>query len=222
MYQVTQFHNKAKNGEPYYVHATIIPMLDKNHDIEGYTGIRFLSTNEETEKRDFRKKVRTNIIEYKKTTAHLEKRNIILEKENQVKSENEIILLATIEDLNSRLKKSLTKLEEFEELKKSENSDDDRKYGVMKNYNKNLEHMTHQYTESSKLLTIKKAELTSLKNDNILKKEEIIRLTNELINQRYIIKDLRSTIEDISDNQEKENKDNNENTSIFSKFLRIK
>lgn len=206
--------NKAKNGEAYYVHATIIPILDKNQNIEGYTAIRFLSTNEETEKREFRKKVRTNIIEYKKTTAHLIKRNEILEREILIKNENEIIQLATIKDLNSRLKRPLTQNEQLIDM------DSDRKYGVMKNYNKNLEYITQKHKEVSKQLSIKKEELTILKDDNDLKRKEVLTLDEELIRQRNIIRELRTTIKDIGTNEDTNN-DNKENSSIFGKYLRI-
>jgi PAS domain S-box-containing protein len=204
--------NKAKNGEEYYVHATIIPILDKNHDIEGYVGIRFLSTDEETQKRDFRKKVRTNIIEYKKTTAHLLKINNILEKEILIKNENEAAQFATIKDLNDLLEKS-TNIDEY------------RKYGVMKNYSKNLEHITDKYKVASKQLIIKKEELTVLRDDHNLKIKELLNLDEELIRQRDIIKDLRNTIRSISkdqNNKKEEAEDTKKGSSIFSKFLGIK
>jgi len=210
--------NKAKNDEPYYVHVTVIPIYDKNRTVESYMGIRFLSTDEETEKREFRKKVRTNIIEYKKTTAHLLKRNEILEKENLIKEENLAIQLATIEDLNQRLKDTLSELEHYEKPIK----DDDRKYNVMKNYSKNLDHITQKHKEVSKQLTIKKEELTTLKEDNTLKKKEVIKLNEEIIKQHDIIKDLRNTIKNISDELDNKNeKDNKSSMSIFSKYLKI-
>ena len=49
--------NKTKDGEPYYVNATILPIFDENESIIGFIGIRFLITEDEDNKREFRKKV---------------------------------------------------------------------------------------------------------------------------------------------------------------------
>lgn len=50
--------NKAKDGEAYFVNATVFPVYDNyNEKIIEYVGIRFLTTEEEVEKREFKKKV---------------------------------------------------------------------------------------------------------------------------------------------------------------------
>lgn len=54
--------NRAKDGSAYYVNATIIPIFDDlGEDIIEYVGIRFLTTDDELEKREFKKKVIQNI-----------------------------------------------------------------------------------------------------------------------------------------------------------------
>ncbi len=56
--------NLAKDRTPYYVNATIFPLYDNtSKEITGYIGIRFLTTEEENEKREFKKKVIVNIKE---------------------------------------------------------------------------------------------------------------------------------------------------------------
>jgi PAS domain S-box-containing protein len=212
--------NKAKNGDPYFVHVTIIPLRDKDEKIEGYVGIRFLSTQEETEKREFRKKVRTNIIEYKKTNSHLLKKIEQLNKE--ISSKNENIEYSNIEELNTRLKKALSQIDFYE---KNANKGQDKKYDVIEKYTKNLEHITQKYTESTKQLSLKKEEISLLKEDHREKKKELIKLNEELINQHHIIQDLRNTIKNISknedSNQKKKNKEEKEGSSIFGKYLKI-
>jgi PAS domain S-box-containing protein len=208
--------NKAKNGEPYFVHATIIPLRDKDEKIEAYVGIRFLSTQEETEKREFRKKVRTNIIEYKKTNNHLLKKIELLNKE--LSSKNENIEYSNIEELNSRLKKALSQIDFYE---KNAHKDNDKKYDVIEKYTKNLEHITQKYTESTKQLNIKREELTLLKEDHSEKKKELIKLNEELIKQHDIIQDLRNTIKNISKNDNSIQKKNKEDSSLFGKYLKI-
>jgi len=208
--------NKTKNGEAYFVHSTIIPLRDKEGKVEGYTGIHFLSTEEEIEKREFRKKVRTNIIEYKKTNSHLLQKIEQLTKELANKNDNKDIKDSTLEDLNTRLKKAQAQIDYYE---KNINEESSRKYGVIDNYKKNLDHITQKYTSVSKQLTLKKEEITIIRDDYNLKKREILKLNEELIKQHDIIKDLRSTIENISEKEE--NKEDTTKTSIFSKYLKI-
>ena len=50
--------NKAKDGEAYFVNSTIFPVYDDyNEKIVEYVGVQFLTTEEEVEKREFKKKV---------------------------------------------------------------------------------------------------------------------------------------------------------------------
>lgn len=53
--------NIAKDGSPYFVNATIIPLYDELSEINEYIGIRFLTTDDELEKREFKRKVIKNI-----------------------------------------------------------------------------------------------------------------------------------------------------------------
>ena len=59
--------NRAKDGSAYYVNATIIPIFDDfGEDIIEYVGIRFLTTDDELEKREFKKRVIQNIQDTKR------------------------------------------------------------------------------------------------------------------------------------------------------------
>lgn len=59
--------NKAKNGEAYYINANIFPLFeDDNTTIKGYMGVRFLTTELETEKRNFKQKSHPKSSEPKK------------------------------------------------------------------------------------------------------------------------------------------------------------
>ncbi len=62
--------NKAKNSDTYFTHATVIPLFDIDKNIKEYIGISFLTTDEEVEKRKFKKKVMTNYMEFKKTNMN--------------------------------------------------------------------------------------------------------------------------------------------------------
>ncbi|WP_428023721.1 response regulator [Arcobacter sp.] len=59
--------NQAKDGSVYYVNSTIIPIYDDlGEEIIEYVGIRFLTTEDEISKREFRKKVIENIQQSKR------------------------------------------------------------------------------------------------------------------------------------------------------------
>ncbi|WP_044414901.1 response regulator [Halarcobacter anaerophilus] len=47
--------NRAKDGTPYYVKATIFPILDENENIEKYVASRFLITEDEEERHKLKK-----------------------------------------------------------------------------------------------------------------------------------------------------------------------
>ena len=76
--------NLAKDGSVYYVNSTVIPIFDDLGDeIIEYVGIRFLTTEDEISKREFRKKVIDNIQQSKK--KELEYIGIIKELEKELK-----------------------------------------------------------------------------------------------------------------------------------------
>lgn len=74
--------NKAKDGSPYFVNATIFPQYDiRGKDIVGYIAIRFLTTDDENEKREFKKKVIVNLQDSRKKQLELRTQNNTLESE---------------------------------------------------------------------------------------------------------------------------------------------
>ncbi len=100
--------NKAKDGSPYFVNATIFPQYDESgKDIIGYIAIRFLTTDDENEKREFKKKVIVNLQDSRKKQLELTNKNNKLESElnNSHKRINElekyiINLQTSLEDAN--------------------------------------------------------------------------------------------------------------------------
>lgn len=76
--------NRTKNGDAYHVNATILPIYDENEKIIGFIGIRFLITEDEDDKLEFRKKVAKHI---------------------KFSKENEITLLDEIRELKEQINK---------------------------------------------------------------------------------------------------------------------
>ncbi|MCK5295197.1 MAG: hypothetical protein KAJ49_11120, partial [Arcobacteraceae bacterium] len=71
--------NKAKNGDSYHVNATIFPLYnDIDTSIIGYMAIRFLTTDEENQKREFKTQVRDLVSKYNSTIKDLKSENLKL------------------------------------------------------------------------------------------------------------------------------------------------
>lgn len=205
--------NKAKDGSAYFVHATILPMYNQTNEIDSYMGIRFLSTSEELEKREFKKKVRGSFQEYKKINHELSIRVDHLDKELADKSKIGILQEGQIKDLNTRLQTALSQITHYE---KSFSNNTNKKYDALEHYSKNLTDMTTKFKNASSNLDKTKIELSKTKADNESKKKEVLKLNEELIKQRNIIKDLRDTIKNINEAEEEAEK--TKSTSLFDKL----
>lgn len=74
--------NRAKDGSAYYVQASVFPLYENDDKkVIGYIAIRFLTTDEENEKRDFKKKVISNLSEIRKKESELKANNSLYKKE---------------------------------------------------------------------------------------------------------------------------------------------
>lgn len=97
--------NLAKDGSVYYVNSTVIPIFDDMaEEIIEYVGIRFLTTEEEITKREFRKKVIDNIQQSKK--KELEYINKIKKLEHEVKQNQKPDLSIYLEQMDNLKRKN--------------------------------------------------------------------------------------------------------------------
>lgn len=136
--------NKAKDGSPYFVNATVFPQYDETGiNIIGYIAIRFLTTNEENEKREFKKKVITNIQDTRKKQFQLVNNNNKLENELEKSNsrvfelENYITSLhSSIEDLEA---KNLSKERQLNHYEIQMHNVDENYLSRMKNKKKEVE-----------------------------------------------------------------------------------
>lgn len=108
--------NKTKAGDFYFVNANIFPIFDKTGDtILEYMAVRFLITEEEIEKRDFKKKVIQNIKQSKVSQTEL--KNRIKELEFQLSLSGDVkIVFETLEMEKRRSSKFLVQIKHYEEL----------------------------------------------------------------------------------------------------------
>ncbi len=159
--------NIAKDGSIYYVKSNVFPLFDNQNKIKEYMAIRFLVTDEEEEKRTFRKGIVKHIADGKSEVSHL-KDEIEKLKEEKTK----LIRLAIKSDENKvipleqeivKLKSTIKKLEEqnlddkiYNPHKKLEQSGeiDTDKIQILEEENKKLKNIIFRLKEqgfSSKL-----------------------------------------------------------------------
>lgn len=181
--------NKAKFGSSYFVNATILPIYDElGKDIIEYIAIRFLTTNDELEKREFKKRVVANIQENKK--REIENVNHITILENKLKRYENV---ASVEEALNTQRKKVAKL--LSQVKHYENEIVDIKKSSDK-----LTMMSNEKVKKTSVLAI------SLKDDNNkltktlkITKEELVSKTNTLRKSMERIDSQSKTIRDLRD-----------------------
>lgn len=95
------YKNLHKNGYPYWVKSTIFPIFNENKELIEFMCIRFLTTEEELQKKDSRKKTLNTLIGNKKLIHQLKSK--IRELENY---ENNVYI-RTLQEQISELRKEL-------------------------------------------------------------------------------------------------------------------
>ena len=184
--------NLAKDGSSYFVNATIIPLYDNaNENIIEYMGIRFLTTDEELEKREFKKKVLQNIQDTKKKQKEDSEQIKLLE--HKIKGFEHVDLMESV--LQGERKKT-SKL-----------------YGQVKHYEGEIKDIRskNELLVSSANQKVKKAAKIAIdlkgSNNHLIKKMEVLHKSYEekeeiiqglqvkLGEQNKVIDDLRDVIE---------------------------
>lgn len=184
--------NKAKDGSAYHVNATIMPIYDDFGDeIIEYIGIRFLTTEEEVEKREFKKKVIQNLQINKKKE---------FEKNNQIKLlETELILTKkTINSNQNYISKLVNKTNLLinqvkiseEQIKKTE----DKNRTIVSRANLKVKESAQNISKIKNRNNILESQLKNIKEDNQSKEEKILELENKLSRRLSEIEKLNDEI----------------------------
>ncbi|WP_421716099.1 response regulator [Arcobacter arenosus] len=187
--------NKAKDESPYFLHYVVIPLKDVDGKIYEYIGIGFLTTHEELEKREFKKKVMTNYLEFKKTNINAIERISSLEKElESVKSKNESLVLST-SNAEKRLKKASSEVD-FLEKKLKERDGHYKK--ILEMQKSNLVNITNAHQKALALNEKYENEIRKINEIIEVKTQEILNLNGKLNEQSNVVHDLRDTIKNIN------------------------
>jgi len=194
--------NKAKDGSPYFVNATMFPQYDEaGKDIIGYIAIRFLTTDDENEKREFKKKVIENLQDSRKKQLQLANENSKLETQLDKSNcrvfelENYIgSLQASIKDLES---KNLSKERQLNHYELQMHNVDESYLKKMENKKREAEGRVgniHDLRRDKDMLVKKNNDLES-KLDELKKTILNSKLKDE--DQRKRIRDLSDIVQDL-------------------------
>lgn len=185
--------NLDKNKQSYYVNSTIIPIFDDDFtdEIVEYIGIRFLTTEEEMEKREFKKKVLQSIKdqkrkeqEYKFQIEELKNKPILNEQNVQALQQGNI-------DLQKKLEKKSSQILYFEdEVKTLRNKVNETTVTANKKI-KSVFTLVSGLKLSNEKLTKNEQ---YLKDEQIKKQETIKKLQSELSVKDKKIEDLMDVI----------------------------
>ena len=169
--------NKTKDGEPYYVNATILPIFDENESIIGFIGIRFLITEDEDNKRKFRKKVVDHIKLSKDNKIKLLAEITKLKEEN--KNYSNIIL--DLDNEKKRTTKQYSQIVHYEE--------------EIKTLKDNLEKNRSKFTKQLSDFTI---EIRKLQTNNKILEEKNKENIDDISSRNSEIKKLQVHIEELN------------------------
>ena len=186
--------NKAKDGTAYFVHAVIIPLFDINKNIKEYINLSFLNTKEEIEKREFKKKVMTNYLEFKKTNTNAIE--IISSQDSELnilKRECEV-LRESYEKINYKYKKAHKQIDFYEKSIKEK----DVQYSKIMDIQKvNLQEISDSHRKLLLKIETLNKDNVNLNLENKSKAKQANILYEQLEEQKNIIQNLRETIKNI-------------------------
>ena len=204
--------NRRKDGEPYYVHATIIPLLNWDQEtVREYIGIRFLTTADEQEKREFKKKVMLSYQGFRKENYHYQKRIKELEEELfKIKSEEQYLKNTSYES-KSKQHQLLNQIKFYEkEIQKTHENHSK----ALEKMNENNKSLAQSYKKALHMVDQQKEKINTFIEAKEVQSKEILRLNEQLNEQRKVIADLHDTIKNIQEDDQDPKK-----KSLLKKFL---
>lgn len=194
--------NRCKNGEPYYVKATIIPLFEVDGvTIREYIGIRFLTTDNEKEKRKFKKEV---ILTYQEL-----RREDYKNKQRIEELEKEILTLKSMDykmqDTSDKQKKKTQQLSSQINYYENEIKKINAKYEkILKINSDNNKKLADSYKKALSVIDNKTQEIEKLKGSDKILRKDIDYLNDLVAKQRKFNNDLRDTIKNLREDNHEE------------------
>lgn len=194
--------NKNKEGNSYHVNATIMPIFSETDTIIGYLGIRFLITQEENEKREFRKKVLDNIKVAKERELELLNEIKLLQQKQKQFAHFDLFNKALEEEKKKNAKQHFQLLHYENEIKEANVALDKFRheaYNKVTGFNSEIKHLQslkkileNKYKEQSGDIKARDEEITKLKerveeqNKTIINLKDVIDFREKQLKQNNI------------------------------------
>ena len=182
--------NKSKDGDSYHVNSTVFPLYnDIDTSVIGYMAIRFLTTDEENQKREFKTQVRDLVSKYNSTIKDLKSDNLNLNE--RLKHFDDEHLRNRIIQEKKKSDKLVVQVQNYEtDLKRLKQQTQEQKLL--------LNEKTHSYTELSNKLDYQKLsannEIKRINEDLNFVKDEMKSKIKYMDKQSKIILDLKDVI----------------------------
>jgi len=191
--------NKAKNGEPYMINATIFPVYDEEtNEVIEYMAVRFMITEDEIKKRNFQKNVITNIKKQKQKEMELKNKVKELERSLKFMGASDVASLQeALTDQREKLLKAKKQVFYYEDKLKYEQSENKQLSQVIDQKRTDLVKLSKESKESARK---HQDELTELQLKSIKQTTEVQKLTTMSEEQTNTIMNLRNTIRELKQN----------------------
>ncbi len=196
--------------EIFFIKSTIFQVI--HDDGLEYINIGFLSTDEVEQKREFHKKIISNIKQNKEESVQLNNKINVLETQLERSKGDDYYIQKSNEELKEKNNILRSQLNFFEdELTKK----DKFHTKSLKSTKANIERVTDLYKKALGVVDIQKKDIKNMGKEVKIKKNEIIKLEDVVKEQRDIIKGLRDTIKNIDEDKNTKKK----KTSFMKKLL---
>lgn len=186
--------NKAKDGTPYFVHATIFPVFDTyGEKVIEYMAVQYIITDDELEKRDFKKKVILNIKDNKLAQIELKQEihQLKMRLKERYSSSDIDIAMETLYGEKRKNSRLLVQIEHYEDLiEKKVNQEEELKDKLNKQVLLLRDEKLHS---SSKYRTISEEKQKLLLEIDILQKQ-VLELNNVITESNQKLNDLQDVI----------------------------
>jgi len=187
-----KIHNISKDGSDYHINASVIPLYDEfDSDIIEFMWISFLTTEDEVEKKEFKKKVAINVKETRR--VNLQARKSIDDLEARLLKYKHFDLIEySLEVEKKRSAKFKNQIKYYEK----EVKDRQNKFEIMsKEANRRINKANLLSKEQSDKKDMAIVTLESLTKELEVREGDVGILNKEIENQINLIEELKSSIE---------------------------
>lgn len=180
----------SKNKNTFYANTTIVPIKNNNEEIEKYICVKFITTKEENERREFKKRILHDFQETKRVYKVAQDR--INELNSQISKfenyEKKLYVLDKIQENNQRFAKEITSLEnKIKEL-------DEKQTIFTKEVNGKIKTISESALKLKNYEVKSEQKIVKIKKDIKVREQIIEKIEKELDEKSVKIEDLQDVL----------------------------